>query len=89
MDLAFGNRQGDSGEGFPVLVEDQRGLPVEFSLLDFEFGATGRRGDEGGHVRRALERPTKVLIGSREGPAPRVIEFDGATDGPASRWRST
>ena len=50
MDLAVGNGQGDSGEGIPVLVEDQRGLPVELSLLDFEFDATGRRGHEGGHV---------------------------------------
>jgi hypothetical protein len=60
MDLAFGNRQGDSGEGIPVLVEHQRGLPVELSLFDFELGATGRRGHEGGNVRCALERPPEV-----------------------------
>ena len=60
MDLAFGNSQRDSSEGIPVSVEDQRGLPVELSLLDLELGATGRRGHEGGHVRRALERPPEV-----------------------------
>jgi hypothetical protein len=60
MDLAVGNGQGDSGEGIPVSIEDQRGLPVELSLFDFELGATGRRGHEGGHVRRALERPPEV-----------------------------
>ena len=66
MDLAVGNGQGDSGEGIPVSVEDQRGLPVELSLFDFELGATGRRGHEGGHVRRALERPPEVADAPQE-----------------------
>lgn len=33
MELAFGDSQGDSGEGIPVLVEDQRRLSVELSTL--------------------------------------------------------
>src|SRR5204863_3943362 len=60
LDLAFGYGQQDGGERTVVPIEDQGRLPVELPRRDVELRAARRRGHEGGHARRALQRPAQV-----------------------------
>src|SRR4029077_13105056 len=60
LDLAFGDGQQDGGERTVVPIEDQGRLSVELPRLEAERRAARRRGHEGGHATRALERPPQV-----------------------------